>query len=305
MRALGRNAIFFCFDRAYRTPGLVAIMSVIRSMSACSATPDIVLFLPENELGYWRGLAEQLAGCAAYPALITLRADVKGIPLSAERYGFDAVRRLPRIAFGRLFATLELQRRGYAKALYLDADTIAIEDVTPLFSVNQKGFPFSALQERSTELIRLAIKAHKIGNGKYFNSGVMLFDLHHPELMTIIQAAIACIGNPRVHLYFHDQCALNRAVCGHFQPLPGKYNLFLFPGKKPPSNFDTHVIVHFIDSPKPWDAKHKGEGCLIWYQHWQRAANELCKLGVLPDAIEGPVLWSRKTSAWSLPTGAP
>lgn len=285
-----KYAIFFCFDRAYRIPGLVAVMSVIRAVKEGATKPDILIFLPHNEMPFWQGLAKTLAANTRYPKLVIICTTLTAIPASAEYYGFATPRRLPKIVFGRLFAVLELQRLGYARALYLDADTITFDDVTPLFFIHQMGHALSAILERGIGLVLQAIRMHKIANGKYFNSGVMLFDLKHPEILTLIEGAISSIGDPNVTLLFHDQCALNRAASGSFHVLSPRYNSFFLPGMKTPVDMHACAIVHFIDTPKPWDAKYRGNGCLVWHQQWQRTSAELCGLGMRDDEIEGPVL---------------
>lgn len=282
---------FFCFDRAFRAAGMVAILSVVRGMKRRGSKPDIVLFLPDSEIDFWERVAVDFNKNPMYPRmLIFCDRFTEGLSLSSQKYGFDTRKKLPRVAFGRLFATLELLRCGYERALYLDTDIVALSDVTSLFSVYQMGCPVSAIEERAIGLIQVAIRTHKILNGKYFNSGVMLFDLKHPSIETIVTEAIESIENPGVNLLFHDQCALNRAVGGNFHSLPGRYNFFVLPAMKANESSAESIILHFIDTPKPWDKKHHGfGGYLIWYQQWRSALDELNALGVSPEIIDGLV----------------
>jgi lipopolysaccharide biosynthesis glycosyltransferase len=275
-----KNAILLCVDKNYRIPALVTILGIIREIIPCSSKPVIALFLPESEIEFWRKISLHLSSFPEFPSFSLIPENLHEIPKSREHFGFDTNKSLPVMTYGRLFAAQILMQRGYDKLLYLDADTVVLNDVTPLFSTHQLGYPVSGVIEWKVGKIQQAIKAHHIVNGKYFNSGVMLFDLKHPATEVIVRNAIEFVLNPNIHLLFHDQCALNKAVSGHFHPLPEKYNLFYTPGMVSRKE-EENVILHFIGSPKPWDIAYRGRGKKIWYNQWLRALADLEKLNLL------------------------
>ncbi|RON40183.1 hypothetical protein BK666_27015 [Pseudomonas frederiksbergensis] len=282
-----KNVILFCVDKSYRVPALVAILGVIREMHPDSEKPDIALFLPESEMQFWKDISDRLSVFSECPEFVLIHENMPAIQKSREQYRHLCNRQLTTIAYGRLFAVQELSFREYNKILYLDSDIVVLNDVVPMFSMHQLGYPISATIERPVDKVGQAVQIHNIVNKKYFNSGVMLFDLKHPATLTIIEKAIEYVLDPEVDLIFHDQCAINKAVKGHFHPLPEKYNSFFFPGSV--SNTATEkVILHFLDSPKPWEIAHRGGSSVaIWKLQWLRAKADCERFGFTTLKLTG------------------
>lgn len=275
-----KNVILFCIDKPYRIPALVAIFGVVREMSHCSEKPVIALFLPELEVPFWKNISNQLSTFSEWPEFLLIHENMPEITKSREHYGCLSLRKLPTMAYGRLFAIKMLSRLGYAKLLYLDADIVVVNDLMPIFSIDQLGYPVSGAIDRPVDQITKAMKIHGIVNNKYLNSGVMLFDLKHPATEVIIKAAIHYVLTPEVKLVFHDQCAINKALKGHFHPLPRKYNNFLYPGMITQRENES-VIFHFIDAPKPWDVAHRGGSAIdLWRKHLLLAKIDCKKFGL-------------------------
>ena len=61
------------------------------------------------------------------------------------------------------------------RVLYLDCDTIIKEDVSPIINYDLHGCPLGAVIDQSTSYVNVLI-GHK-QHDKYFNSGVLLFDV--------------------------------------------------------------------------------------------------------------------------------
>lgn len=281
--AAPNNVILFCFDGAYRVPALVAILGIIRELPSDRPKPVIALYIPVGEIPFWEKVTLQLINASTPVELRLIHEKIPQLQKNREHYKLLSDRKLPSIAYGRLFAIQLLLNEGYEKLLYLDSDIVVLGDVTPILSLNQLGYPISAVIERPIGIVGQTVNAHKILNKKYFNSGVMLIDLKHVAIKSIIDKAIDFILDPNTTLLFHDQCAINKAVQGYFHPLPEIYNFFLFPGAKPcpPGN----VILHFLDSPKPWEAAHRGgSGIAIWRNQWLRAKSDIKRLGL--DQLE-------------------
>jgi lipopolysaccharide biosynthesis glycosyltransferase len=115
--------------------------------------------------------------------------------------------------------------------------------------------------------VRHATEVHQL-KGRYFNSGVLRFDLTDPELPGLLDKAIAAAIDPEVTLIFQDQCALNIAFDTKMAELPERFNYF-----NPPSvsgdgiSATDAVIVHFLDRPKPWDSlyRRRAREWFEWY----------------------------------------
>lgn len=272
--AAQNNVILFCFDTAYRIPALVAILGVIREFSSDRPKPVIAIFVPEHEIPFWEQIAFHFSTNSDPLTLLIIHENIPPLQKHREHYKHLSERKLPTMAYGRLFAIQHLLNEGYEKLLYLDSDIVVLHDITPVFALHQHGYPISAAIERPVGVVGKTVNTHNILNKKYFNSGVMLIDLKHVATKSIIDTAIAFILDPHIVLPFHDQCAINKAVQGHFHLLPHIYNTFLFPGAKPPKAGT--VILHFLDVPKPWEAAHRGgSGITIWRNQWLRAKADM------------------------------
>ncbi|MFW6753720.1 glycosyltransferase family 8 protein [Pseudomonas glycinae] len=279
-----KNVILFCIDRSYRVPALVAIFGLVREMSHCSEKPVLALFLPEVEMPFWIMISRQLSKFEEWPDFLLIHENMPDISKTREHYGCLSLRTLPPMAYGRLFAIKMLSRLGYDKLLYLDADVVITNDLTPIFATNQLGYPVSGAVDRPIDKVVRAMKIHGISNKKYMNSGVMLFDLKHPATEVILKKAIGYVLDPDVELIFHDQCAINRALKGHFHPLPRKYNTFLFPGMLTNRESES-VILHFLDCPKPWEVAHRGGHAVsLWHNQMSLAKKDSEKFGL--DELE-------------------
>lgn len=274
-----RHCVFFCFDANYRVPALVAVLGALRHLAM---RIDIVLFVPEDEAPRWQLLAQHLDEPGRLTRLLVLCCSTHRVPSAREAYGFKSKRKLSRTAFGRLYATRELQRRGYQRALYLDTDIAVLNDFTMLFSLPMVH-ALSAFSEPPKGQILEAIELHHITNGQYFNSGVMLFNLQHPDLEHLINGAIGYAEDVSVRLLYHDQCALNRMIRGHYHALPDKYNFFIRPGLTAPEYGDDTIILHFVDSPKPWEHHYPGlDAKSIWSTQWHITERYLQHLNINP-----------------------
>lgn len=273
------DVVLFCADAHYRKCALVAIVGLVKALSSQSDRPTIALFVPSSESGFWEAVIACMSSVLRAPDFFLLHDNIPGLEKGRSEYGTLCGRVLPAMVYGRLFAINSLLESGFKKLLYLDSDIVVLDDISPLFSIDQKGYPVSALVEPSIGLIAQAIDKLELNNRRYFNSGVMLFNIEHPATSLIVKQAIAYVLDPAVELIFHDQCALNKAVRGFFHALPDIYNTLVFPGTIF-TGVDRRVILHFIDAPKPWDIGHcGGSGFTIWHDQWQRALDYLESYG--------------------------
>jgi lipopolysaccharide biosynthesis glycosyltransferase len=143
------------------------------------------------------------------------------------------------------------------RALYLDADTLVLNDLGPLWQTNLGGAYLGAVVDSLDSRVKGA-DPRVAGVPRvrdYFNAGVLLIDLDRWRRDRVSERAVEYLFRfPNTP--FADQDALNVACDGCWKQLDPHWN-FQDPGTTridalPPDR--RPAIVHFITVDKPWDA---------------------------------------------------
>lgn len=168
---------------------------------------------------------------------------------------FDAAtinsRHLSRAAYAPLFLDDILPDRR--RVIWLDADTIVLGDLSPLWVMDLDGGLIAATPDDFISEDELA--ATKTQAGSYFNSGVMVLDLENWRAsgFGVRARARMLAGN----LICEDQSVLNELARGRVTLLERTWNFHAMrfheyrPGLRPPAP----RIVHFCGQLKPWNAE--------------------------------------------------
>ena len=251
--------IYYCADKNYLLPALVSLTALAMSNVSITRRAVFHLVVDADVVPF----AQEAGGAIARRLGLTLEVtDASTIVSSADRlrtsYGlFTGGQQLALAAYYRIFfARWLVDQKRYAQALYIDADTVVRSGIDELFEM-ERGIPLLARYETDRPEVRHATAVHQL-KGRYFNSGVLRFDLAHPGLPALLDKAIAAAIDPEVNLIFQDQCALNIAFDENMGELPDRFNYF-----NPPSvsgdgiSATDAVIVHFLDRPKPWDSLYR------------------------------------------------
>lgn len=173
-------------------------------------------------------------------------------------------------ALARLFLGRVLPEDVH-RVLYLDCDTLPLEDLSPLDDFDLQGCPLAMVQEptvRHDHVRELGIPAEQ----PYFNSGVLLIDLDRWRAEGTEETVLAYYRQKGGALLAPDQDALNGALAGRICPLPPRYNYgsvqIYYPWKAqkrmcaPAPFYPTAqayaqaafppAIVHFLGEERPW-----------------------------------------------------
>jgi lipopolysaccharide biosynthesis glycosyltransferase len=170
-------------------------------------------------------------------------------------------------ALGRLHVGTILPR-DVTRAVYLDADTLVLGDISELLAFDLKGHTVGASinevgANRSWKLGETAVYSDDGAAAPgYFNSGVLLMDMVRWRADGITERAREIYQRYGSQLRTHDQDVLNIIFSGAWIPIPEKWNKLVehsVHGRFGNGRLDyltrREGIVHFIGGVKPWHAE--------------------------------------------------
>lgn len=138
------------------------------------------------------------------------------------------------------------------KALYLDSDTIVLDDLSDLYNADLGDFALAAALDDGfygNELLDLHCD-------EYFNSGVLLINLDYWREFNVGERCLDFAKNNPEKINWPDQDALNYILKGLWFEIPISYNFqdASFEKRCPSSNY-LPKIIHFTGENKPWSKK--------------------------------------------------
>lgn len=185
------------------------------------------------------------------------------------------------------------------RILYIDGDTIIRHDLSELNDIDLKGYYVAATPDM---LGNIVYNHHKKFNlEKYFNSGVMLFNL---DLCRKDGVEEQLIYNKKMDIYrdFMDQDAFNQTFAGHVKWLSPKYNVMMLNDNNVPLPFSEKAkffglqdselyqayydasIVHLTNTLKPWK-NIEASDFYLWEAYYFKWQNFLAHKGLFYKKI--------------------
>lgn len=262
------RTIYYCTDMRYLLGAAVSLFSLLRHNPVTRRNCNFIVYCPSEGISTARRVFESTAACFG------LNIDVRSTEYLMSRNhnlrtswgSFTPGLRLSEAAYYRIYAARQLlHEKGLGRALYIDSDTCVGPGIEALLDFDLAGLPMGArLDTLSVSSILRATLRLGIEKGKYFNSGVLLFDLAHPELERGLDRSIDA-SLTKQHLLSHlDQCALNLGFENATASLPDECNFFIRL-KDDSLGSARPTITHFVAHPKPWDPRYDSENCMIWF----------------------------------------
>ncbi|MBL1230597.1 glycosyltransferase family 8 protein [Enterococcus sp. BWB1-3] len=149
------------------------------------------------------------------------------------------------------------------KVLYLDADTLILDDITTLFNLDLHDQTIGAVIDpgQTKALKRLGIDS----NNFYFNSGVMVINLERWNKENITEKTIQFLTDHGDKIIYHDQDALNAVLYEQWAPFHPRWNMqssLIFEKHPAPNEHYTKLykagsrnpaVIHFTGHDKPWN----------------------------------------------------
>ncbi len=150
------------------------------------------------------------------------------------------------------------------KAIYLDADTIVVEPLEKLWAIDLEGHPVAGAPDDAGLQQARRLRLH--ARHRYFNAGVMMFDVAQLRKMELAEAILEIFRQQGPYIVSQDQDILNILFCNDTKELPLAWNAGtriyrsnpLRPAYSRQEAFEaarSPAVVHFTDVKKPWHDK--------------------------------------------------
>ena len=151
----------------------------------------------------------------------------------------------------------------YEKAVYIDSDTILLDDVGKLFDLELGENVVLAMPDPKVTAIKefrdYVDNAVGVPHKEYVNDGVLLMDLKKMRKMKYLSTMVGMIKKFDADLVAPDQDYMNVILRGKIGDLDAKWNME--PSKKLPKDAK---LVHFNLFNKPWHYKNVPCEELFW-----------------------------------------
>lgn len=268
--------LLFSIDNHYFKQLLTTLLSIHVNTDADQIIDVYVIF--DDQFSYEKELAKAIAFLKMNFHPIRIKKEAFSDAPTTDRY--------PTTVYYRLIAYKYLPE-DLNRILYLDADILCINDLKRLYNIDLKGYMYaSAIHTNLTGVTEVInkIRLQNFDSAGYFNSGVLLMNLHEirkrtkpSEIYDFMQKHI---------LLLPDQDVLNGLYGKYTKPVPDQLY-----------NFDTRnlriyetisflewnldwvmkntVLLHYCGRDKPWLASTERGKFTALYKNYFQITNRL------------------------------
>ncbi|KRN77038.1 glycosyltransferase family 8 protein [Weissella minor] len=238
----------------------------------------------ENEYNIYIVQEERLASTEA----LELFFDKFGMtyhPIVIDKNDFSKApvsKRYPKSIYFRLLAH-EYLPTDLDKILYLDADILCINDITPFYETDISDYLYAASMH--ADALNLTSTVNKIrldtDTENYYNSGVLLMNLANIRQKVTSEDIFNFIEQYKNLLILPDQDVLNKLYGEDILPVPDSYYNYdvrkdmtyqLTSSGENDANWVARntVFLHYCGKNKPWSDKNANDKYNFLYKHYMR-----------------------------------
>ncbi|MER8072275.1 glycosyltransferase family 8 protein [Streptomyces sp. NPDC094034] len=268
--------VAFCIDDGYASGAVVTARSI--QVGLRPERCDVTFHVLDGGLSV-SGREHVRRALAAF-GTVTLHSVPDLLALSYQRKWITTP------AVGRLYLEQVLPK-DVGRVVYLDADTLVLEDLAALSDFDLEGRGVGAVSneagpDRSVVLTDVAVqREHGAKPPGYFNSGVLLVDLDLWRAEQVTEQAMRLFHQYRSSLRSVDQDILNIIFEGSWTKLPGRWNKQIDNprlGRFGEGRLDYLVqregIVHYTGETKPWHTGFPSSPLLELYEEYAQSATD-------------------------------
>lgn len=189
----------------------------------------------------------------------------------------DRLKAIKYLSIGTLYRIdIVKQLKNTKKAIYLDSDIVVSLDIKELFEIDINRYAVAGVKDPGTEKNSFLYMRHiPINIKKYFNAGVLIFNLEKIRKHYELKLQAENLLNKYPNDPFTDQSALNNIFQGDCLFIDKKFN-FIPNGK---SKCGEKKIWHFAGGYKPWQVRMYQVDKLYWEYlkktPWGKDVNQL------------------------------
>ncbi len=252
--------IALCMNSKYVFPSLVCMISVLKN------NPNPIVFfilysdLSEKEISLMSDAIKKYN-----PSSI-----LRPVKIDGDVFKKGPINGRAKEAYYRLLIPWFLPD-DVSRCLYLDSDIIVNKSLLPYYNLSFNGKALVASEDIG-EIIFFHKKQHSSldipSEFRYFNSGVLLFDLDFIRKNIDLKDIFSYIEKKHQHLKFLDQDVLNGIFYDKVRLISGsKYNypeVLINPIVSNDGIRDA-VFIHFFQ--KPWKYNYRGVNHGIWWKY--------------------------------------
>lgn len=139
-----------------------------------------------------------------------------------------------------------------ARALYMDCDMVALDDLSDLDRVPLGEALLAAAPCPSPDPHEMEVTGRSFGS--YVNGGLLLMNLDAWRRERFAEACFAYLADPDRRSRGEDQAAINALGGDRIVLLPGRYNVYATPDSYPRQDSlpERPAVLHYVVKDKPW-----------------------------------------------------
>ncbi len=166
------------------------------------------------------------------------------------------------------------------KVIYIDSDTLVLDDISKLYSIDMDECPIAGCEDVNGIVLGKSL-GHNMLTSKYINAGVLLLDLQKLRNTNYIQKLNDYICNFIDKYQLGDQDLINDIFRGNIKVLSTRWNVHhWFHSKRerfiPDDIRDYNYaqkhpsIIHFVGNIKPWNKDYVGPYKDLYFNYYKQ-----------------------------------
>lgn len=243
--------VVYCFDHRYEQHFGASVMSLLLHLGGPGSDLCVHVVTADPSDGFQARL-DHLTD--RFQARITVHrvqaqdvSQVAGLQLMNKPTGHLTAATYYRVLLGSILSP------DIDRVLYLDADTIVLSDVRPLFGLDLGTAVIGAALDRGS--VQMAARR---GLPRYVNSGVLVMDLQRWRQGDLARRCLDFAAQNPEKISYGDQCAINAVCTDLIHVLEPRWNRFVVPQTRADDAGDA-AILHYITGDKPWQAWYEND----------------------------------------------